>query len=223
MTDRLTNDEVRAKLESLWAEFAPRVCPEDQCAAMWAWIREGDFFEAPASSRHHGCETGGLARHTLAVACEAQRLAKTFDKNHPALQSVEAEAVVAAILHDICKVGLYFKNDGSDPNHPIEERPYLYDREQVRKHGTLSRAITFKHMPACPQSVLDAIEWHMGFYDKRLVLPKLDKLPSSRLITTIEGVERNRGRFEAARDRSPVVDIVHMADTIAARLVEEWT
>ena len=223
MIDVMTDEEVRARLEALWVEYAPKVCPQDQCDAMWAWLCEGDFFEAPASSRHHNCEAGGLARHTLAVATEAQKLAETFDANHPETPGIVAESVVAAILHDICKVGLYFPNDGSDPKHPIGERAYLYDRVQVRKHGTLSRAITFKHMPAAPTSVLDAIEWHMGFYDKRLVMPKLDKLPSSQLITKLESIERNRRRYEAARDRSPLVDIVHMADTAAARFVEEWT
>ena len=222
MVVTMTDEEVRAELTALWVEYAPKVCPQDQCDAMWAWICEGDFFEAPASSRHHGCRAGGLARHTLAVAREALTLAATFDGNHPDRESVAPESVVAAILHDICKVGLYYANDGSDPDHPIEERPYLYDREQVRRHGTLSRAITFKHMPSAPVSVLEAIEWHMGFYDKRLVMPWLDKLPASRLVTTIEGVERSRAKYEAARDRSPVVDIVHLADTIAARLVEEW-
>ena len=222
MATKLTNEEVREELAGLWDEHAPNVCPKEQCDAMWEWLCAGDFFEAPASSRHHNCEPGGLARHTLAVAREALVLAATFEENHPEAPRVMAESVVAAILHDICKVGLYFKNDGSDPKHPVGERAYLYDRVQVRKHGTLSRAITFKHMPQAPQCVLDAIEWHMGFYDKRLVMPALDKLPSSRLITTLEGIERNMGRYEAARDRSPVVDIVHMADTIAARLVEEW-
>ena len=222
MADVLTNEEVRAELEALWTEYAPRICAREQCDAMWAWLGEGDFFEAPASTRHHNCQAGGLARHTLAVAQQALALAEVFDGNHPGEPSVKAESVVAAILHDICKVGLYFVNDGSDPEHPIEERPYLYDREQVRKHGTLSRALTFKHMPSVPTSVLDAIEWHMGFYDKRLVMPKLDKLPSSRLISTLESIERAHDKYEAARDRSPVVDIVHMADTAAARFVEEW-
>ena len=222
MVEMLTNEEVLAELEKLWAEHAPRVCPQEQCDAMWAWLESGDFFEAPASSRHHNCQPGGLARHTLVVTREALALSTVYESNHPKASGITAECVVAAILHDICKVGLYRINDGSDPEHPIEERPYLYDREQVRKHGTLSRAITFKHMPSAPQSVLDAIEWHMGFYDKRLEMPKLDKLPAARLVTTIEGIERNRGRFEAARERSPVVDVVHMADTIAARLVEGW-
>ena len=223
MLDAMTNEEVRAELEALWAEYAPQVCAQDQCDAMWAWICEGDFFEAPASSCHHNCVNGGLARHSLAVARQALAFAGVYDENHPEQPSVAAESVVAAILHDICKVGLYFENDGSDPLHPIEERPYLYDREQVRKHGTLSRAITFKYMPSAPTSVLDAIEWHMGFYDKRLVLPWLDKLPASKLISTLEGIERARAKYEAARDRSSVVDIVHMADTAAARFVEEWT
>ena len=222
MAEMKANESVRAELEALWAEAAPKVCPKDQCDAMWAWICEGDFFEAPASSHHHGCHPGGLARHTLFVVREAKRLAATYEENHPDEPPVVAEAIVAAILHDICKVGLYRVNDGSDPEHPIEERPYLYDREQVRKHGTLSRAIAFKHMPAAPASVLDAIEWHMGFYDRRLTMQPLDKLPASRLVTTLEGIARSRGRLEAARGRSPVVDIVHLADTIAARLVEDW-
>ena len=223
MAEMLTNEDVRAELEALWAEAAPKVCPQDQCDAMWAWLCSGDYFEAPASSRHHGCMPGGLARHTLHVAREAQKLAATYGESHPNEPSVAAEAIVAAILHDICKVGLYRVNDGSDPEHPIEERPYLYDRERVRRHGTLSRAITYKHMPAAPAGVLDAIEWHMGFYDRRLTMKPLDKLPASQLVSTLEGIERNRSRYEAARDRSPVVDVVHMADTIAARLVEDWS
>ena len=222
MANTLTNEEVRAKLEALWVDHASKVCPQDECDAMWEWICEGDFFEAPASSKHHNCCVGGLARHTLAVAEQALALAEVYDANHDGQPSVKPASVVAAILHDICKVGLYYANDGSDPEHPVEERPFLYDREQVRRHGTLSRALTFKYMPSAPTDVLDAIEWHMGFYDKRLVLPKLDKLPASKLVSTLEGIERARAKYEAARDRSPVVDIVHMADTAAARFVEEW-
>lgn len=216
---------IKDALYDTWHQLAYVVYPDAQCDAMWAWLCEGDFFYAPASMRHHGCHAGGLAHHTLNVVNEATRLAGVQMQNRtaeaPGDPLLANKAAVAALLHDICKVGLYRPNDGSEEKRPPETHPYLADREQVRRHGTLSRSITHRLMPAVGTDVLDAIEWHMGFYDSRLRPPDLERLPSAQLIRTLQRIERDRGRYEAARKRTPLVDIVHLADTTAARLIEE--
>lgn len=216
---------VRADIEDLWHESAEATYPHEQCDDMWAWLCAGDFFSAPASMSHHGSCPGGLAAHSLNVAREAGRLARLQLASRPDGQPGEPllveKAKMAGLLHDICKVGLYRPNDGTDPKRPPETHRYLIDREQARRHGTLSRAIVHGHMPAVGTDVLDAIEWHMGVYDSRLRLPDLERLPASRLVSTIQRIERDMRRWEEARKRTPLVDIVHLADTIAARLMEE--
>lgn len=222
-----TEGELRARAQAVWRESAERVWPAAECANLWEWLCAGDFFRAPASMRHHGAYAGGLAVHSLNVADEAARLARAHlgalpEGVEPREALLVEKAAAAGLLHDICKVGLYRPNDGSDPKRSPETHPYLIDRVQARRHGTLSRAIVHEHMPSVGTDVLDAIEWHMGAYDSRLRLPDLERLPAAQLVSSIQAVERAQRRREEARGRSPLVDVVSLADTIAARLLEEW-
>lgn len=54
----------KAEFLKIWTERVQR----DYADALLAWLeRETDFFEAPASTRHHGAHPGGLLDHSLNV------------------------------------------------------------------------------------------------------------------------------------------------------------
>ena len=69
---------------------------------------KSDFFTAPASARFHGAYAGGLCEHSLNVyhcLCaylERERVQELYALEYPA-ESV----AVAALLHDLCKIGCY--------------------------------------------------------------------------------------------------------------------
>ena len=66
------------------------------------WLGETDFFTAPASTKYHLSEKGGLAQHSLNV----YRLLK--GKVDSGLISIpEDTVIITALLHDICKANFY--------------------------------------------------------------------------------------------------------------------
>ena len=72
-------------------------------------LEELGFFEAPASTRFHGCEPGGLLAHSLAVCDQALALREMEIAKRPELaEKVPVESVIiAALLHDVCKAEVY--------------------------------------------------------------------------------------------------------------------
>ena len=89
----------------------------------------------PAAKTHHQNYVGGLTEHNLKFAC--YMYAKLIEKfsvaeNNNVLTSV----VKIAVLHDLCKVGLYKWNDTT--------KSYNYDYEKYKHHATesLDRAQT---------------------------------------------------------------------------------
>ena len=69
------------------------------------WLKQSDFFTAPASSRYHLAIPGGLCQHSLNV-CKRLRflVLSIYPNNIP--WSPETIAIVS-LLHDICKVNMY--------------------------------------------------------------------------------------------------------------------
>ena len=63
-----------------------------------------DFFTAPASTRYHGAEAGGLCRHSLNVYdCLCDQLARPRMKNLYGIHYSEESIAISALLHDLCK------------------------------------------------------------------------------------------------------------------------
>lgn len=78
-----------------------------------AWLKSTDFFTAPAGAKHHGAHAGGLVVHSLNVYRRLRELTirdKT-DPNEPGAyhmdHSEEETVAILALLHDVCKVGVY--------------------------------------------------------------------------------------------------------------------
>ena len=69
---------------------------------------KSDFFTAPASARFHGAYAGGLCEHSVNVYhCLAEYLARERVQELYGLEYPAESVAVAALLHDLCKIGCY--------------------------------------------------------------------------------------------------------------------
>lgn len=139
-----------------------------------AWLESTDFFTAPAGAKHHGAHPGGLMVHSLNVYRRLREL--TFrdktDPNEPGTyhmdHSEEETVAILALLHDVCKVGVYHLEPGRWRN---PETGKWEDRQEYKfrdpfplGHGEKSLYLIAKHMDLTEEEAL-AIRWHMGAYD----------------------------------------------------------
>ena len=97
------------------AYFAPK---EKEIEAFLGFLANSDFYTAPASTRFHlSCEAG-LVQHELHVVDRLVQLAC------PSSEAQVATCVLAAIGHDLCKIGVY--------------APYLKNQKVYHENGSKS-------------------------------------------------------------------------------------
>lgn len=124
-----------------------------------------DFFTAPASTRFHGAEVGGLCRHSLNVYdCLCDQLARPRMREQYGIKYDDESIAIAGLLHDLCKVNFYrtdtrnVKKNGvwtAVPYYTIDDRlPY--------GHGEKSVYIISGFMRLTRDEAF-AIRYHMGF------------------------------------------------------------
>jgi hypothetical protein len=124
------------------------------------WLDETDFYTAPASTRYHDCFEGGLVMHSLNVYYELKRLCKWYD-----VDVSEESIAIAALFHDICKVGCY-KTEmrwRKDENDKWEQYPtYKFEEDYAfGGHGSKSVYLVQSFIPLEPDEAT-AINCHMG-------------------------------------------------------------
>lgn len=178
------------------------MCAEDMYRTLWARclkprrgadalleaLERGGFFNAPASKRHHLATPGGLCLHSCNVARRALELCRT-----PAFAACDTHAVtVAALLHDICKMGRYVPVTKWLPGEEKSGKSYEYCDERMLGHGEESVIMAMEYITLTKAEQL-AIRWHMGAYADP------DKLDA----------------MSRACDACPEVMCVHFADMIA--------
>jgi len=126
------------------------------------WLKESDFFRAPASINNHGACEGGLADHTLAVYKVLQNKLKMY----PDLKIEQESAIICALGHDLCKISFYstgtrnVKEDGVWRVKTV----YVVDDKFPYGHGEKSVTLLQSFIPVKPVERL-AIRWHMGPYE----------------------------------------------------------
>lgn len=122
------------------------------------WLESTDFFEAPASSRHHGAYPGGLLEHSLNVY---RRLGEEMGRETDSI-------IIAALLHDVCKADYYklsTKNVKNPKTGEWEKVPfYTIDEQFPYGHGEKSVYLISKHIQLTDEEAM-AIRWHMGAFD----------------------------------------------------------
>lgn len=129
------------------------------------WLRNTDFYSAPASTKYHDSEPGGLLKHTLRVVNKIIELSQI-----PSFSSISIEeAIIAAIAHDWCKIGLYeqyMRNVKDEQTGAWHQVPSFRCKGPSIPfgHGTASMYIAQKFFRLSIEQAL-AIRWHMGEYN----------------------------------------------------------
>ena len=114
------------------------------------YLVKSDFFETPASSRHHGCYYGGLASHSLRVYELLTEYTKRFE-----FRVKDSTNIIAALLHDVCKIDAYVRT--------IADDGWTYNRDKDKGHSLLSLCRVKKFIKITELEEM-MIKYHMGVY-----------------------------------------------------------
>lgn len=155
---------------------------------------ETDFFIAPASTKYHGAQEGGLLEHSIAVLKQVGRLAPMYiEKSEEKRDSL----LIVALLHDVCKANFYtisYRN-AKNEHGQWEKVPYFAVEDQMPLgHGEKSAYIAMQYIKLSDEEYA-AIRWHMGAYGT----------------ADFAGVQS----LSAAMDKYPLVLLLQMADLAA--------
>ena len=191
--------------------------------ALLAWLEKSDFFTAPASTRFHLSEPGGLVKHSVHVY---ERLRELYsnelarDTDGPVILSDEDEEKIAicGLLHDICKVGCYKQEPKNQKTYDPEKvkkaqkwqikhddlgdfiwetvMVYKFDEDFVYGHGEKSVYIASAYMKLTREEAV-AIRFHMAAWQ--------------------DGEKQNAGK---AFERYSLAVMLHIADLQATYLDE---
>lgn len=153
-----------------YEEIFKKNIKRDGAEKLLAYLKDSDFYKAPASTRFHSNYSGGLVEHCVKVYHRFVRMLQAdygedyFKKNPDMAES----AAVIALLHDICKVGCY-KIEERNVKVGAEwiKKPYFgYDDPLPYGHGEKSVYMISGFMRLSREEAM-AINWHMGGYDAR--------------------------------------------------------
>lgn len=162
---------------------------------------ETDFFEAPASTKHHLARVGGLAEHSLSVYETMVRLKDTFELDIP-LHHI----VITGLLHDVCKTDYYIEWQTNHVNSfgGVDcSIGWKVDDTLPLGHGEKSLYLISKYLTLSDAEAA-AIRWHMGCWTPG--------------VTTDKGLSQS---FNLAAEKYPLVALLISADYISTRLLEE--
>ena len=162
------------------------------------WLETTDFFYAPASSRFHSAEPGGLCFHSINVYKRLLSLAI----NEWGEENINKESIaIIALFHDVCKCCYYkiemrnVKEDGQWVQKPY----YTIDDQLPYGHGEKSVYMVNGYLRLTREEAL-AINWHMGGFDKR-----------------VQGGDQ---QYSNAYYKYPICTLTHLADVMATYLDE---
>lgn len=125
-------------------------------------LNETDFLAAPASTKYHGAEEGGLLNHSLMVYKNLHLLAP---------DNISHESVIiTSLFHDVCKANFYTvstRNVKNEETGVWEKKPYYTVKEEFPygAHGGKSVYLLMSHGLELTDEEAVAINCHMGGWD----------------------------------------------------------
>lgn len=169
------------EFENIFTTFIKRDGVDD----LLKFIRRSDFYTAPASTRYHLSEEGGLLQHSLNVYyCLSQKRRNPIWDEYFAGVSDETIAIIA-LLHDLCKTYFYekemknqkvydkaalvvlepwqIKHDSKGDFAWMEVPTYVVNNKYPMGHGAKSIFI-IQHYIKLTEIEMMCIYWHMGAY-----------------------------------------------------------
>lgn len=166
------------------------------------------FFEAPASVRNHFNHPGGLVEHSLNVYDAAIMVREGILARRPELESqLPLESVtLAALLHDTCKANIYRLVTRKRKNEigiweEVQEYEVNYKNLPIG-HGEKSVVMLLRMGLDLEDDEICAIRWHMGPWAVDTSQVEMDK------------------SYRQAIANSPLLPLIHTADTIASQIYE---
>lgn len=166
------------------------------------------FFDAPASVRNHFNHPGGLLEHSLNVYDMAMTLREGILKLRPNMekQLPVSSVILSTLLHDVCKSNIYRRVSRKRKNEiglweEVEEYEIDYSGLPVG-HGEKSVVMLLRMGLDLEDDEILAIRWHMGAWG-------VDRL----------SVDEEKS-YREAQKLTPLVALVHTADTLAAQILE---
>lgn len=150
--------------KGLFVKAVRKHIKRDGMENLLAWLEASDFFQAPASTRFHGSEPGGLATHSYNVWVQLRKLNKCY-----AAELDEESMAITALFHDLCKVNYYrqtTRNVKNEQTGQWEKVPYYTKDENFHfgGHGSKSMFLVMNFMKLTPEEAA-AINCHMGPWD----------------------------------------------------------
>ncbi|WP_196595419.1 hydrolase [Pectinatus frisingensis] len=159
------------------------------------WLKNTDFFYAPASTKYHGAYPGGLCEHSLDVWRWANRLSIPL-----CIDTSPENLMIPALFHDICKANFYtvdYRNKKNSAGVWEKVPYYTIDDSMPLGHGEKSVMLIQRFVPLYDDEIA-AINWHMGFSDMRCA--------------SFAG----QNALSAAFEKYPLAFLIHSADMAAS-------
>ena len=175
-----------------------RAIKRDGIEALLSWLEASDFFTAPASTKFHLSEEGGLCAHSINVyerlvrLCEAEWGEDGFNR--------ESVAIIG-LFHDLCKTNTYkVEMRNVKENGEWVQKPYFtVDDSLPYGHGEKSVYMLSGFLKLTREEAM-AINWHMGGFDLRVQAGSYD--------------------YSKAYNKYPLALMIHLADMQATFLDE---
>ena len=183
-------------------EIFEREVKREGASKMLDYLKNTDFFKAPASTRFHLAREQGLCEHSLNVYFRLKELVAN-EKTEWAKNVSDETIAIIALLHDVCKIDMYvidYRNV-KQPDGSWEKVPYYtIDEKMPYGHGEKSVYIVNGFMRLTREEAM-CINWHMGGFDDR-----------------VKGGSMTIARAYA---QYPLAVLLHIADVMASYLDEE--
>lgn len=149
-------------------EIYGKYIKRDGADKLLRWLESSDFFTAPASTRFHLAQEGGLLEHSLHVyhRLHALYIKERLNGGVPTPGQEETIAI-CGLLHDLCKVNFYTieMRNRKNAEGQWEQYPFYTVKDKLPYgHGEKSVYIISGFMRLSREEAM-AIRWHMGFSD----------------------------------------------------------
>ena len=166
------------------------------------------FFKAPASTKFHLNEDGGLVQHSLNVCKAALSMRKSMiELDDSLLEALPKDSVIiASLLHDTCKADIYKPTMKKEKNRFgmwCDVPGYDVDYSNFPLgHGEKSVIVLLRYGFELTDDEIMAIRWHMNAWD--LPFQSYDI----------------KSNFNKAKEICPLLSMVQAADCLASNLLE---
>lgn len=188
------NEELKNSIETIL-----RATEREGIDGLLKYMDEAGFYGAPASSKYHGAYEGALAEHSMNVYKLAIDLASAW-LGEEWLYHEEHSVAIAALLHDLGKVGQYGKPlyvENILKTGRSGAQPFKVNEDIVTLDHEIVSVIEASRYIKLTEEEQYAIAYHNGLYTK--------------IGYSMSGKER------------PLQMIIHFADLWASRVVERST